>query len=112
MGRYFSDYDLLVVVNHEDLTDPAEFWGQTERRLLAELSAGTRLRTPVSLIVHDLDDVNAQLRLGRYFFMDIVREGIALADEADSPFVEPAPPSADAAVAETRGYFEEWFESA
>ena len=26
VGRYFSDYDLLVVVNHEDLTDVAEFW--------------------------------------------------------------------------------------
>ena len=34
VGRYFSDYDLLVVVNHDDLTDIAEFWEATENRLL------------------------------------------------------------------------------
>src|SRR3546814_9348049 len=49
VGRYFSDYDLLVVVNHDDLTDMAEFWEKTESQLLADLSAGTTLRTPVSL---------------------------------------------------------------
>jgi predicted nucleotidyltransferase len=56
VGRYFSDYDLLVVVNHDDLADPAEFWAGTEERLLSELSSGQRLRTPVSLIVHSFDD--------------------------------------------------------
>lgn len=30
VGRYFSDYDILVVVNHEDLTDVPEFWTKTE----------------------------------------------------------------------------------
>jgi hypothetical protein len=40
VGRYFSDYDLLVVVNHDDLTDLAEFWEKTESQLLADLSAG------------------------------------------------------------------------
>ena len=49
VGRYYSDFDLLVVVNHEDLTDPSEFWGDTERRLLEALAEGRRLRTPVSL---------------------------------------------------------------
>ena len=82
VGRYFSDYDLLVVVNHEDLTDIAEFWEKTEAQLLADLSAGTTLRTPVSLIYHSLEDVNEKLRLGRYFFMDIVRDGIALPIQA------------------------------
>src|SRR5690606_34940382 len=38
VGRYFSDFDLLVVVDHEDLTD-FEFWEDVEKRLLAELSA-------------------------------------------------------------------------
>lgn len=50
IGRYHSDYDLLVVVDHEDLTDVAEFWAKTEDRLLEELSAGKALRTPVSVI--------------------------------------------------------------
>ena len=58
VGRYFSDYDLLVIVDREPLTDVPEFWAKTEERLLADLAAGEQLRTPVSLIYHSLDDVN------------------------------------------------------
>lgn len=112
VGRYFSDFDLLVVVNHEDLTDPSEFWGATEKRLLDELSSGERLRTPVSLIVHSFEDVNAQLKLGRYFFIDIVRDGLLLEETPDHPFVTPEPLTAEAALNETQAYFDEWFRSA
>jgi predicted nucleotidyltransferase/HEPN domain-containing protein len=112
VGRYFSDYDLLIVVNHDDLTDIAEFWEKTEAQFLADLSAGTVLRTPVSLIYHSLDDVNDKLRLGRYFFMDILRDGIALFEEPGHPFVEPQPLSPEQALKETQDYFDEWFESA
>lgn len=112
VGRYFSDYDLLVVVNHDDLTDIAEFWEATENRLLADLSAGTVLRTPVSLIYHSLDDVNEKLRLGRYFFMDILRDGIVLFEESGFSFVEPLPLSREQALKETQDYFDDWFESA
>jgi predicted nucleotidyltransferase/HEPN domain-containing protein len=112
VGRYFSDYDLLVVVNREEFTDIGEYWEKAEAQLLEELSAAEALRTPVSLIYHDLDDVNEKLRLGRYFFMDILREGIALFEEAGFPFVEPQPLSPGQALQETRDYYEEWFESA
>ena len=112
VGRYFSDYDLLVVVNHENLTDVAEFWEKTESRLLVELSQGTDLRTPVSLIYHSLDDVNEKLGLGRYFFMDILRDGIVLFDEPGHPFAKPRPLSNEQALEETREYYEDWFESA
>ncbi|MEW9855743.1 HEPN domain-containing protein [Novosphingobium sp. M1R2S20] len=112
VGRYFSDYDLLVVVNHDDLTDIAEFWEKTEGRLLVELSEARQLRTPVSLIYHSLEDVNEKLRLGRYFFIDILRDGIVLFEEAHYPFVEPQPLSPEQALQETKEYFQEWFESA
>ena len=112
VGRYFSDYDLLVVVNHDDLTDIAEFWEATENRLLADLSSGTVLRTPVSLIYHSLEDVNDKLQLGRYFFMDILKDGVVLFEESGFPFVEPMPLSREQALKETQDYFEEWFESA
>jgi predicted nucleotidyltransferase/HEPN domain-containing protein len=112
VGRYFSDYDLLVVVDHEDLTDVPEFWLKTEDKFLEMLAEGTRLRTPVSLIYHSLEDVNEKLRLGRYFFSDILRDGIVLFEEPEHPFVEPQPLSAVEALAETQEYFEEWFASA
>jgi len=40
---YHSDYDLLIVVDHEDLTDVAEFWDKTETEVFDQMSAaGTR----------------------------------------------------------------------
>ena len=109
VGRYFSDYDLLIVLSHEDLTDVSEFWAKTEDRLLDELSEGKALRTPVSLIYHSLDDVNEKLRLGRYFFIDILKEGILLFEEPGHPFIEPHELSPSEALDETRAFFEEWF---
>jgi predicted nucleotidyltransferase/HEPN domain-containing protein len=111
VGRYYSDYDLLVVVDHEDLTDVPEFWAKTEDKLLAAVTEGA-IRTPVSLIYHSLDDVNEKLRLGRYFFIDILREGVVLFEEPGHPFVEPKPLTPAEALKETRDFFEEWFESA
>ena len=112
VGRYFSDFDLLVVVSHEDLTDVPEFWAKTEDRLLDELSEGKQLRTPVSLIFHSLDDVNEKLRLGRFFFIDILLEGILLFEESNHPFAEPRPLSPREALDESRDYFQRWSQSA
>ncbi|MFK4056863.1 HEPN domain-containing protein [Brevundimonas sp. NPDC046655] len=110
VGRYFSDFDLLVVVDHEDLTD-FEFWEDVEKRLLAELSAGA-MRTPVSLIVHSLDDVNWKLEHGRGFFIDIARDGVVLKDTSGVAFSEPQPLPPSTALEEATEYFEEWQEDA
>ncbi|WEK58839.1 MAG: HEPN domain-containing protein [Candidatus Brevundimonas phytovorans] len=110
VGRYFSDFDLLVVVDHEDLTD-FEFWEDVEKRLLAELSAGA-MRTPVSLIVHSLDDVNWKLEHGRGFFIDIARDGVVLNDTPGVAFSEPQPLPPSTALEEAIEYFEEWQEDA
>ena len=112
VGRYFSDYDLLVIVDREALTDVPEFWAKTEERLLEDLSAGQALRTPVSLIYHAIDDVNDKLRLGRYFFIDIVRDGVVLFEEPGFALVEAQPLSPFEALRETEEYFAEWFETA
>jgi predicted nucleotidyltransferase/HEPN domain-containing protein len=112
IGRYFSDYDILIVVNHEDLADVPEFWLKTDQRLNEELAAGQLLRTPVQFIVDSLDSVNEKLARGRYFFADILREGVLLHGEPGHPFVRPTRLSTDQALAETTGYYGEWFESA
>jgi predicted nucleotidyltransferase/HEPN domain-containing protein len=106
VGRYFSDFDLLVVVDHEDLTD-FEFWEDVEKRLMAELSAGA-MRTPVSLIVHSLDDVNWKLEHGRGFFIDIARDGVVLQDTPGVAFSEPQPLPPSTALEEATEHFEEW----
>jgi predicted nucleotidyltransferase/HEPN domain-containing protein len=105
---YQSDFDLLVIVNHEKLTDRIEYWATAEDRLNRELAITKTLRTPVNFIVHTTAEVNAGLSEGRYFFMDIARDGIALyqSDPADLP--EPQPKTPDQALAMAREYFEEW----
>lgn len=108
VGRYFSDFDILIVVDHEDLTD-SEIWDAALWRTTPGVS---RLRTPVSFIVHSLDDVNHQLARGRSFFADIVREGIVLHDTPGARFVKPAELSPKVALAEAEEHFEEWFGSA
>ena len=108
VGRYFSDFDLLIIVDHEDLTD-GEFWHEAENRTMP---IGPDLRTPVSLIVHTLDDVNAQLDRGRYFFADIVREGIVLHDTPGAKLHKPAELKAAAALEEAERHYEKWMASA
>lgn len=104
VGRYFSDFDLLVVVDHEDLTD-GEFWHDAENRLMP---LGPDIRTPVSIIVHSLGDVNEQLDRGRYFFADILREGVLLYDTPGTKLHKPADIKAQVALAEAEEFFTEW----
>ncbi len=108
VGRYFSDFDILIVVDHEDLTD-SEIWDAALWRTTPGVS---RLRTPVSFIVHSLDDVNHQLERGRSFFADILREGIVLHDTPGARFVKPAELSPKVALAEAEEHYAEWFPSA
>ncbi|UZK67786.1 nucleotidyltransferase domain-containing protein [Sphingomonas sp. M1-B02] len=112
VGGYYSDYDLLVVVNHDELADVTEYWAQADDHLLREQTVTGKLRTPVNFIVHSLSDVNAQLKRGRPFFVDIVRDGIALYEAPDHPFEQAKPLSPEAALAEARGYFDEWLPTA
>lgn len=108
VGRYFSDFDILIVVDHEDLTD-SEYWDAALWRTTPGVS---RLRTPVSFIVHSLDDVNRQLERGRSFFVDILQEGVVLEDTAGAVFVTPGELSPKVALAEAQDNFEEWLPSA
>jgi len=46
----------------------------------ASLHTGYLLKTPISLISHDIQFFNRRLRKGQYFFSDIKKEGILLHD--------------------------------
>ncbi|AXB80592.1 nucleotidyltransferase and HEPN domain-containing protein [Novosphingobium sp. P6W] len=109
---YQSDYDLLIIVNDSRLTDRVEYWSKLDDRLNREFSITGALRTPVNFIVHALQEVNDGLAQGRYFFMDIARDGIALYQSDDTPLLAPRPKSQSAALALAREYFDEWFPTA
>ncbi len=109
---YQSDFDLLVIVNHEKLTDRVEFWSSAEDKLDRELAITRTLRTPVNFIVHTQQEVNAGLLEGRYFFIDIANDGIALYQSDDTDLPEPQPKTPAQALAMAEEYFEEWLPSA
>jgi len=106
---YQSDFDLLIIVNHEKLTDRVEFWATAEERLNRELAITGTLRTPVNFIVHTLQEVNDGLAHGRYFFMDVARDGIALYRSDSTELPEPKPKTPKQALAMAREYFADWY---
>lgn len=112
VGGYYSDYDILVVVNDERLTDPVDYWYKAEDRFLRDYGVTKKLSAPVGLIVHSLTDVNQQLSRGRPFFIDIVRDGIVLYELGTQAFDTPKPLSPEEARAEAKAYFDKWFASA
>jgi predicted nucleotidyltransferase/HEPN domain-containing protein len=105
---YQSDYDLLLIVNQAELTDRVAYWANAEERLIRELSITRTLRTPVNFIVHTLQEVNDGLAHGRYFFMDIAKDGVALYESDDSELHQPKPKTPEQALSMAKEYFEEW----
>jgi predicted nucleotidyltransferase/HEPN domain-containing protein len=86
VSGYQSDFDLLIVVNDTRLTDVAEFWHAAEDKLIAD----PEIARPVNFIVHSLEEVNAELKRGQYFFTDIVKEGVVLFEASGAkPFKTP-----------------------
>ncbi len=84
---YQSDFDLLVIVSHPDLTDIADYWYIAED-LIQRDSAIDR---PVNIIVHTLNEVNQALSRGEYFWIDIARDGIVLYELPGSTLATPKP---------------------
>lgn len=112
IGGYQSDYDILVVVSDERLTEPGEFWAKADDQFVREVTISRRISAPVTFIVHSLADVNNQLTQGRPFFIDAIEQGIALYEVEDYPFVTPQPLEPRAALVEARKHFEQWFPGA
>lgn len=109
---YKSDYDLLIVVNDKRLTDRVKYWAKLDERLMREYGVTGTLKTPVNFIVHTLQEVNDGLAHGRYFFMDVAQDGIALYQSDDTPFHQPKPKTPQQALAMAKEYYDEWFPSA
>jgi len=101
MKGYRSDFDLLVVVNNNKLSDFA-YWYKAKDRLERDRA----IKTPTSFIVHSRRFVNTALRQGQYFFTDIRREGIGLYELDDEALAEPKPLTPKAAYENAKGHYE------
>jgi predicted nucleotidyltransferase/HEPN domain-containing protein len=109
---YRSDYDLLIIVNDKRIADRVKYWLKLEERLDRELAITGALRTPVNFIVHTLQEVNDGLAHGRYFFMDVAKDGIALYQSDDTELHQPKPKTPAQALEMAQEYFEDWLPSA
>ena len=109
---YKSDFDLLVIVNDKRLTDYVKYWVKAEERFHREYGITKAIKTPVNFIVHTLQEVNDGLAHGRYFFMDVAKDGIALYQSDDSVLHTPKPKTPKDALKMAREYYEEWYPSA
>ncbi|HVV68490.1 MAG TPA: HEPN domain-containing protein [Gammaproteobacteria bacterium] len=76
--RYQSDIDILVIVKtHSESTQ-----AKLERDIEERIRKNVDIKTPVSVIVNDIDFVNKRLSRAQYFFTDIKNEGVLLYDSA------------------------------
>lgn len=109
---YRSDFDLLIIVSDKRLTDRVKYWAKLDERLMREYGVTGTLHTPVNFIVHTLQEVNDGLAHGRYFFMDVKAEGIAVYQADDTELHTPKPKTLTQALAMAQEYFEEWYPAA
>ena len=109
---YQSDFDLLIIVNDKRLTDRVEYWAQGRGAAEPRARDHEDFEDPANFIVHTLHEVNDGLAHGRFFFIDVARDGIALYQSDDSELAEPRPKTPDQALAMAKEYFEEWMPTA
>lgn len=105
---YRSDFDLLIVVSHRELAED-HWWYGAEDGLNFEESLGAT-RYPYNIVVHDIADVNDQLRRGRPFFVDINRDGIIVYEFDTKELPKPGNLSAEEITEEAKGHFEQWYQ--
>jgi predicted nucleotidyltransferase/HEPN domain-containing protein len=103
---YLSDFDLLVIVSHEKLTDIADYWYVAEDKILRDPAVGRM----VNIIVHTMAEVNQALTRGEYFWTDILRDGVVLYQLPGHPFAQPHPMTPQQAVDMAQGYLLNWAE--
>jgi len=103
---YVSDYDILVILNNDDLVEEHKIWNIAEERI------SLQVRPPLNILVHSLHQVNEALSRGQYFFTDIKREGILLYDADGKELAKPCNLTPEESKVIAEKHFEQWFESA
>ena len=106
--EYRSDYDILVVLTHEDLKQKFRI----EDKVKTELTNTGKVKTPVSLIFHSIKHLNKALTIGNYFFKDIKEEGKVLYDSQKFKLATPKKLTAKQYQQKALEHFDQWFESA
>jgi HEPN domain-containing protein/predicted nucleotidyltransferase len=104
---YRSDYDLLVVVESPEVAEDHGLWARVEAAVRPIAAP-----SPVTLIVHDLRELNQQIRRGQFFFAEVWEQGVVLYDSRRFTLARPKATTPEERKALAEEYFEHWFKSA
>lgn len=109
---YYSDFDLLVVVNDKRFTDLVDYWETVEDQFVRD-SITERIKNEAQFIVHSLEEVNNELCQGNSFFRDIREHGIYLYNAKGSPPLKTFMPlEAATRYRMSKKYFDRWLPEA
>ncbi|MFA6717012.1 MAG: HEPN domain-containing protein [Victivallales bacterium] len=105
--EYKSDYDILIVAKN-----PRRYEYNDSPKKIAAQAKALGVRTDLSLIFHSVTEFRKAVNKGKYFFVDIVKEGIMLYSSERVPL----PEIKELSIEERKHYaqkdFDNWFESA
>lgn len=103
--EYTSDFDIYVLTRLVKTAKRLEYDKRLRERFFV-------MRTRVSLIADTVRHFNASLERGRYFYVDIVKEGIVLFDSGRYTLSEPKELTREEQREEAQLHFDYWFEKA
>jgi HEPN domain-containing protein/predicted nucleotidyltransferase len=104
---YRSDYDLLVVVENPEVAENHSLWARVREALSPLASPST-----VTLIVHDVRELNQEIRRGQFFFAELWEQGVVLYDEKRFILARPKATTAEERKALAQEYFDHWYTTA
>lgn len=107
--EYKSDYDILVVVDTEVLAIRKESNKRWQNKLRRDT---TGLETPLNVIFHGIEYLNAEIENGNYFFVEIINEGVLLYDSGRFKLSVPKPLNPSDRKHKANTYFKKWYEDA
>ena len=108
--EYVSDYDILIVTDDSTLPMHDDIWDRVRDRFATGRPSHGPDSAELSLIVHTIKEVNGAIEDRRYFFMDVLRDGVLLHDAPGSAaFAEPRELTAQERKERAQEEFDRWF---
>ena len=107
--KYKSDFDLLIIVS--EICKASE-QKALEISIFKAIDDSSTINTPISILVHDINFINCQLKKTQYFFSDIKKEGITLYDSGSFKLKGAGKLSHKQRYQLAKEDFEYWFTSA
>ena len=111
---FISDFDILLVVKKNKYAGypGVKLRRRIRQRLNDKFSSGImRLEPTVTLILESIEELNEQLAKGRYFYMDVQKDGILLYDSGEFTLVEGRELPWEERRPIAQDDYDQWFES-